>query len=182
MRKLSLLFILFSPLLSFGQLIENFSDGDFTNNPTWTGNISNFFINNSFQLQSKAPMTSTSFLFTPSETIDDAIWEVWVKITYTTSSSNYASVYIVSNTNDIAFTIDKADLTKASEILEKIKVELGVGVIHVDEDIAKVSIVGEGMVDRPGIAATMFDTIAGIGVNIKKDESRAFIFDSVFQH
>lgn len=101
MRKLSLLFILFSPLLSFGQLIENFSDGDFTDNPTWTGNVSNFFVNNSFQLQSKAPTTSTSFLFTPSEAIDDAVWEVWVKITYTTSSSNYASVYIVSSTNDV---------------------------------------------------------------------------------
>lgn len=73
----------------------------------------------------------------------------------------------LSNTNDIAFTIEKSDLEKTTKVLDKIKIDLNVGNIYVDEDIAKVSIVGAGMVDRPGIAATMFDTIAGIDVNIK---------------
>ena len=73
----------------------------------------------------------------------------------------------VSNTNDIAFTIDKIDLDKTNIVLDKIKSELNVGEIQVDDDIAKVSIVGAGMVDRPGIAATMFETIASLGVNIK---------------
>ena len=39
--------------------------------------------------------------------------------------------------------------------------------IHVDENIANVSIVGAGMIDRPGVAATMFDTLAKLNVNIK---------------
>jgi len=73
----------------------------------------------------------------------------------------------ISNTNDIAFTIDKTDLEKTTKILDKIKLDLNVGNVEIDEDIAKVSIVGAGMVDRPGIAAAMFDTIAEIGVNIK---------------
>lgn len=72
-----------------------------------------------------------------------------------------------SNTNDIAFTIDKADKEKAIAILEKIKTDLNAARVHVEEDIAKVSIVGAGMVDRPGIASTMFDTMAKAGVNIK---------------
>lgn len=72
-----------------------------------------------------------------------------------------------SNTNDIAFTVEKTDLEKAKKVLEKIKTELNAGAIHIDENIAKVSIVGAGMVDRPGIAATMFETIAKLGVNIK---------------
>lgn len=72
-----------------------------------------------------------------------------------------------TNTNDIAFTIDKADYKKTIELLEKIKVQLNAGAIHVDDNIAKVSIVGAGMVDRPGIAAKMFETIAALGVNIK---------------
>ncbi len=72
-----------------------------------------------------------------------------------------------SNTNDIAFTIEKADLPKANVVLDKIKTDLNAGAIHIDQNIAKVSIVGAGMVDRPGIAATMFETIAGLGVNIK---------------
>lgn len=72
-----------------------------------------------------------------------------------------------SNTNDIAFTIDKADLDKTILILNKIKTDLKAGAIHIDENIAKISIIGAGMVDRPGIAATMFETIANNGVNIK---------------
>lgn len=72
-----------------------------------------------------------------------------------------------SNTNDIAFTVDKADKERALAILEKIKTDLNAAKIHVEEDIAKVSIVGAGMVDRPGIASTMFDTMAKAGVNIK---------------
>lgn len=73
----------------------------------------------------------------------------------------------ITNTNDIAFTIDKPDLKRAMPIFDKIKEELKAGSVHVDDDIAKVSIVGAGMVDRPGIAATMFDSIAKLGVNIK---------------
>ena len=72
-----------------------------------------------------------------------------------------------NNTNDIAFTIDKADLENAKPILEKIKNLLNASDIHIDEDIAKVSIVGAGMIDRPGIAAKMFESIAKVGINIK---------------
>lgn len=72
-----------------------------------------------------------------------------------------------SNTNDIAFTVDKADKDRAIAILEKVKTDLNARSVHVEEDIAKISIVGAGMVDRPGIASTMFDTMAKAGVNIK---------------
>lgn len=72
-----------------------------------------------------------------------------------------------TNTNDIAFTIDKADLDRAQSVLDNIKNELNAKDIHIDEDIAKISIVGAGMIDRPGIAAAMFDTLAGLGINIK---------------
>lgn len=72
-----------------------------------------------------------------------------------------------SNTNDIAFTVDKADKERAIVILEKVKIDLNARSVHVEEDIAKISIVGAGMVDRPGIASTMFETMAKAGVNIK---------------
>lgn len=71
------------------------------------------------------------------------------------------------NTNDIAFTVDSADLEKAVSVLEDISKKLNAGNVHIDDNIAKVSIVGAGMVDRPGIAATMFETIATAGINIK---------------
>ncbi|MDD3436461.1 MAG: aspartate kinase [Candidatus Gastranaerophilales bacterium] len=72
-----------------------------------------------------------------------------------------------TNTNDIAFTIHKDDYAKAKSIFEKIKNDLNARAVHIDEDIAKISIVGAGMVDRPGIAATMFETLAKLNINIK---------------
>lgn len=72
-----------------------------------------------------------------------------------------------NNTNDIAFTIDKEDFPRFEKMIETIKNEMNASNIHIDEDIAKVSIVGAGMIDRPGIAAEMFTTIASTDANIK---------------
>lgn len=72
-----------------------------------------------------------------------------------------------NNTNDIAFTVDEDEVSRTLSILGKVKEELGAERIHLDEDIAKVSIVGAGMVDRPGIAASMFKSLASEGINIK---------------
>jgi len=71
------------------------------------------------------------------------------------------------HTNDIAFTMEKNDLNKAMEVIKKVKNELGYSRALVDEQIAKISIVGAGMVGRPGIAAKMFRTLANLGINIK---------------
>ena len=73
----------------------------------------------------------------------------------------------ISNTNDIAFTIDSSDLAKTIATLDGIKADLNCGEIKVDDNIAKVSIVGAGMIDRPGIASTMFETLAEQGINIR---------------
>lgn len=73
----------------------------------------------------------------------------------------------ISNTNDIAFTIDSSDTDKAVETLNKLKPEMKYGEIQVNPEIAKVSIVGAGMIDRPGIASAMFETLAKENINIK---------------
>ena len=73
----------------------------------------------------------------------------------------------IENTNDIAFTIDKTDLEKTLKTLDSIKSEIKASRFQVDDNIAKVSIVGAGMIDRPGIAASMFETLARLGINIK---------------
>ena len=73
----------------------------------------------------------------------------------------------IENTNDIAFTIDKSDLDKTLKTLDELKTEIKASRFQVDENIAKVSIVGAGMIDRPGIAASMFETLANLGINIK---------------
>ena len=73
----------------------------------------------------------------------------------------------IENTNDIAFTIDKGDLDKTLKTLDELKSEIKASRFQVDDNIAKVSIVGAGMIDRPGIAASMFETLAKLGINIK---------------
>ena len=72
-----------------------------------------------------------------------------------------------SNTNDIAFTIDKNDLPRTLAVLENLRTEINAGDIKVDDDTAKVSIIGAGMIDRPGIASTMFETLAKLNINIR---------------
>ncbi len=71
------------------------------------------------------------------------------------------------NTNDIAFTVSGTDLADAIRVLEKVKAHIGAKAISKDEAISKISIVGAGMIDRPGIAADMFRALAKARINIK---------------
>ncbi len=71
------------------------------------------------------------------------------------------------NYNDITFTVLKADGKKALKITKEIADEIGGVVVAMDENIAKVSIVGLGMRSHAGIASTMFTILAGEGINIE---------------
>jgi aspartate kinase len=73
----------------------------------------------------------------------------------------------VSKTNDIAFTISKEDFDKAKEVLEVVQKQLNAGEVSYNDNIAKISIIGAGMIDRPGIASTMFKTLADNEINIR---------------
>ena len=102
MKKLGLFFMILLPFFCFGQVNESFSDGNFTDNPTWTGDVFNFMVNSSFQLQSKAIAADTSYLFTPSEAFENATWEYWLKLNLNPSSNNNAAVYLVSDKADVS--------------------------------------------------------------------------------
>lgn len=100
MRKLTLFFTIFVPIYMNAQINESFTDGDFSVQPEWVGNTSNFVVNPQFQLQSNAAATSTSWLFTSSAVIENAVWECSLRIKYATSSSNYAAMYLISDVSD----------------------------------------------------------------------------------
>lgn len=68
--------------------------------------------------------------------------------------------------NDIAFTIAKDDLPQALPVVERVCREIGASGTSYGEDLAKVSIVGAGMMSNPGVAAAMFETLAEEGINI----------------
>jgi aspartate kinase len=66
------------------------------------------------------------------------------------------------NTNDIGFTVNKESLPKALSVDQVFGSE-----ILIEEDVAKISISGAGMIGRPGIAAKMFQTLANSNINIE---------------
>ncbi|MBN2764984.1 MAG: lamin tail domain-containing protein [Paludibacteraceae bacterium] len=99
MKVRILFFVVLMPIYGFGQINETFDDGDFNNNPSWTGDTANFEINKEFQLQSAAKSSSTSALFTESEIVNNAVWEAQFFTEYTTSSSNYSCIYIIADNN-----------------------------------------------------------------------------------
>jgi len=70
-------------------------------------------------------------------------------------------------TRDIAFTVSQADADAAQIALRAAASVLGWGEVLLDSDIAKVSIVGAGMVGQPGIAARMFEALAQHQINIQ---------------
>jgi len=71
------------------------------------------------------------------------------------------------DTTDFTFTIHRNDYKKALAILNKTAGELGAREVSGDDAIVKISLVGVGMRSHAGIAATMFETLAKEGVNIR---------------
>jgi aspartate kinase len=78
---------------------------------------------------------------------------------------------IIQNTRDgkltdMTFTVPRTDYDRAMAILKKVAGEIGAEAVTGDRDIAKVSIVGVGMRNHPGIASTMFQILANEGINM----------------
>jgi aspartate kinase len=67
--------------------------------------------------------------------------------------------------NDIAFTIPQKHLQLAEVVSRSL--EIGASSVTVDANVAKISIVGVGMIGRPGVAAKMFTALAEAGINIQ---------------
>lgn len=72
-----------------------------------------------------------------------------------------------NNLNDISFTVNKEDFIKSKKVIYEIAEELGSPQVDIDTNVAKVSIVGAGMITTPGIAARMFTALGKAGINIQ---------------
>jgi aspartate kinase len=67
---------------------------------------------------------------------------------------------------DMTFTVSRKDIRMASKLVEEVGKNIGATNVVVDEHVAKISIVGVGMVSHSGVAAKMFATLAHEGINI----------------
>jgi hypothetical protein len=89
--------LFFNSQIVLAQFTDNFSDGDFTNNPTWSGDEANFSVQNQILRLTAPAVADQMYLSTANEAIENAQWEFWVQLTFNPSSTNYTNVYLVSN-------------------------------------------------------------------------------------
>ncbi|HEY2664176.1 MAG TPA: aspartate kinase [Candidatus Binataceae bacterium] len=68
---------------------------------------------------------------------------------------------------DVTFTVPRADLRRALELVNRISGDIGAGTVRHEESVAKVSIVGVGMRSHAGVAARMFQILAAENINIE---------------
>ena len=101
---------LFLTLVAWGydvssQFLDDFSDGNFTSTPVWTGSTGDFVVT-SEMLQLMAAGAGESQLVTSSKAIEEAFWEFLVLMDFGTSESNYTKVYLTSDQNDLASSLN----------------------------------------------------------------------------
>lgn len=100
--QLALICLFLLSIHAQAQLTDNFTDGDFTTNPTWVGDVTEFQINVSNELQSNGPAATASLhLSTANTQFENTIWEFWVKLDFSPSTSNFARIYLMSNQADL---------------------------------------------------------------------------------
>lgn len=89
---------------ALGQFTDTFADGDFTNNPTWTGATSDFKINSSNQLQLNSAAAGTAGLVVPFSFIalGESQWVFNIQQLFSSSSTNYGRVYLMSDQENLS--------------------------------------------------------------------------------
>lgn len=102
------LIIFLCPLICFSQIsiTDDFSDGDFSNNPVWIGDSAKFVVNGAYELQLNDVAAGSAYLSTSSQIADNASWNFRVRMDFNPSSSNYAKVYLLSDQSDLSGSIN----------------------------------------------------------------------------
>ncbi|MEO7306187.1 MAG: lamin tail domain-containing protein [Ferruginibacter sp.] len=96
------LLLFFSVKDTRAQFTDNFSDGNFTANPAWTGNAADWIVNPALQLQSNNTVVNGSYYLSTASTLaTTAQWEFYAQITFNPSSANYIDVYLTASASDI---------------------------------------------------------------------------------
>ena len=99
MFKILTLLILMIPLPSLAQVYDDFSDGDFTDNPVWIGTESLFVVNEAKQLQLNAETAGDAWLFCDADVASGVSngefeWRFWLREAFSPSSKNFCDIYI----------------------------------------------------------------------------------------
>ncbi len=99
---LSLVLLPFS-VSGYAQITDNFTDGNFTSAPVWTGNDTDFVVNANQQLQLNSSGTSTSYLsLANTQSLNNCEWNFWINLNFSPSPGNCARVYLVSDSTNLS--------------------------------------------------------------------------------
>jgi hypothetical protein len=102
MRKTLLFLMLLSVKLTSAQVVDNFSDGNFTLNPAWIGNASSFNVNSSKQLQTTLSSTAQLVSLVTSNFLAlNTKYEFFVQMNFDPSTSNQAKIYLIADNQDL---------------------------------------------------------------------------------
>ena len=102
MFKILAYLILILPLSGLAQVVDDFSDGDFTDNPTWSGNEDIFVVNSDKKLQLNAETAGTAMLFCDVDIADSVFdgnfeWRFWLREAFSPSTNNFSDIYLCDN-------------------------------------------------------------------------------------
>lgn len=102
MRFFALLWCLTLVFKLNAQVSDNFTDGDYSTNPSWTPSSPTDFTVSAGQLKSANTTSNSSFYISTTNTISaNCTWEFWVNLQFATSGSNYVDVYLTSDNSNL---------------------------------------------------------------------------------
>lgn len=93
--------IVFKTVQIYGQTVDDFSDGDFTDNPSWHGTDSVFIVNDKYQLQTNGKVAGVAWLsvsYMPSDTLE---WRFMISEKFAPSSKNFCDVFLGSDNSEL---------------------------------------------------------------------------------
>ncbi|MFA6412651.1 MAG: aspartate kinase [Syntrophales bacterium] len=73
----------------------------------------------------------------------------------------------IDSLTDLTFTVSRKDVKQASVLVQDAAKDIGAARVEIDDSVAKISIIGVGMISHSGVAAKMFTTLAKEGINIE---------------
>ncbi|MBR7023871.1 MAG: lamin tail domain-containing protein, partial [Bacteroidales bacterium] len=101
MKKILLLLLLL-PFSLFAQVTDDFSDGDFTQNPSWSGTTDKYIINSNLQLQLNADGEGSAYLSLPFNEYETMEWQFWIREAFAPSGNNYTDVWLSADNADLS--------------------------------------------------------------------------------
>ncbi|SFC07791.1 C-terminal domain of CHU protein family protein [Flexibacter flexilis DSM 6793] len=129
MKKLLLacLYMCLGGGVAHAQLTDTFADGDFTSNPTWSGDAADFTVASEKLRSNSATANATFALSTPSTLATQAQWDFSIELQFNTSSTNYVDIWLTASEADLKSTTNEGYFVRIGNTADEISLYKKVG-------------------------------------------------------